>query len=320
MMEFDCAEALVSPIEWTSNRADQDNAPSCSDLAATDFVLISSASGLISSGRHAATFLPYGREDHDLGINWADTVNPLSRAWRGAASFSVPNATWYPPFLRVPPPAQPPLGPREEYGASGDWRVAPLARSRFLPLPPAPDRPAYIQGLLDGQFGSYGIMAPPGDPRQAADSSLPPRRSAAVDVPTPADFGSSMEGAAASSPTRTTSSSDSMAVFRQASAVARAATRSQREALTQPHLVLVDTLTETSRLLPRATVGATLDRAPRAQSTGMLTSRDRENVARDVRDEARTQGQLRAGQGPRPNQPAPRTPPPGRRDQDGANR
>ena len=177
-MEFDCAEALVSPIEWTSNRADQDNAPSCSDLAATDFVLISSASGLISSGRHAATFLPYGREDHDLGINWADTVNPLSRAWRGAASFSVPNATWYPPFLRVPPPAQPPLGPREEYGASGDWRVAPLSSSRFLPLPPAPDRPAYIQGLLDGRFGSYGIMAPP-ELRQAADSSLPP--SAAVE-------------------------------------------------------------------------------------------------------------------------------------------
>ncbi len=165
----------------------------------------------------------------------------------------------------------------------------------------------------------------------------------------------------------------------------------------------MDTLTEMSRLLPRATVGATLDRAeifktvpplfvtyfelilesqlqgnqmqrnereartlceildwalkgetlklimvalgrlkaietviepgasgwnvarhheliPRAQSTGMLTSRYRENVSRDVRDEARTQGQLRAGQGLRPNPPAPRPPPPGRRDQDGANR
>ncbi len=95
---------------------------------------------------------PYGREDHDLGVNWEDTVNPLSRAWRRAASFSVPNATWYPPFLRVPPPSQPPLGPREEYGASGDWRVAPVAKSRVLPLPPAPDRPGYIQGLLDGRF------------------------------------------------------------------------------------------------------------------------------------------------------------------------
>ncbi len=206
-----------------------------------------------------------------------------------------------------------------------------------------------------------------------------------------------------SSPTKSSSSSDSMAVFRKASAVARAATRSQREALTQPHLVLVDTLTEMSRLLPRATVGATLDRAeifktvpplfvtyfklilesqlqashmqrnereartlceildwalkgetmklvmvalgrlkaietviepggsgwnvarhheliPRAQSTGMLTSRDRENVARDVRDEARTQTQLRGAPGPRPDQPPPRTPPPGRRDQGGGNR
>ncbi len=122
---------------------------------ASDFVLVSSASGLVSPGRHAATFLPYGQEDHDLGVNWADTVDPLSRAWRGAASSAVPNATWYPPFLRVPPPGQPPLEPRGdwretcEYGASGDWRVAPLSSSRFLPLPPAPDRPAYIQGLLD---------------------------------------------------------------------------------------------------------------------------------------------------------------------------
>ena len=190
-----------------------------------------------------------------------------------------------------------------------------------------------------------------------------------------------------------------MAVFRKASAVGRAATRSQREALTQPHLVLVDTLTEMSRLLPRATVGASLDRAevfktvpplfvayfklilegqlqgsqmqrnereartlceildwaikgetlklimvglgrlkaietvvepgtggwnvarhhemiPRPQA-GLLTSRDRENVARDVRDEARVQGQLRGGQPLRATPPGPRPPAPGRRDQDG---
>ena len=188
------------------------------------------------------------------------------------------------------------------------------------------------------------------------------------------------------------------------------------DALTQPHLVLVDTLTEMSRLLPRAAVGASLGRAevfkavpplfvtyfelilethpqgnqlqrnereartlcmvldwtlngetlklmmvalgrlevivtvielgasggdrdgdrdgdasgwsvarhhvltPWAQSAAMLTSRVRENVAREVRDKARTQGQLRAGQALCANPSATRPHPPGRRDQDGANR
>ena len=52
-----------------------------------------------------------------------------------------------------------------------------------------------------------------------------------------------------------------MAVFRKASAVGRVAARSQREAFTQPHLVLVEALTEMSRLLPRAAAGANLDQA-----------------------------------------------------------
>ena len=186
-----------------------------------------------------------------------------------------------------------------------------------------------------------------------------------------------------------------MAVFRKASAVGRVAARSQREAFTQPHLVLVEALTEMSRLLPRAAAGANLDQAdifktlpplfvtyfklilekelqrpqmqrnereartlceildwaikgetlkvimvglgrlkaietildpasggwqvarhhqmiPRPQS-GLLTSRDRENVARDVREEARVQGQPRGGQQLRVGAS-------GRRDQDGGHR
>ena len=57
---------------------------------------------------------------------------------------------------------------------------------------------------------------------------------------------------------------------------------------------------------------------PRPQA-GLLTSRDRENVAGDVRDEARVQGQLRGGQ-PLRSPPGPRPPAPRRRDQDGAGR
>ncbi len=184
------AEGVDNATSQSSSVADQ--LLRLQSSVASDFVLISSAGGLVSPGRHAATFLPYGQEDHDLGVNWADTVDPLSRAWRGAASSAVPNATWYPPFLRVPPPGQSPLGPRGdwretcEYRAGGDWRV-PLSSSRFLPLPPAPDRPAYIQGLLGGQFGSYGLMAPPGELRQEADSSLP----------SPADLQTALDEAAA---------------------------------------------------------------------------------------------------------------------------
>ena len=56
----------VRGAEIVDNAADRMGLQSS---VASDFVLVSSASGLISPGRHAATFLPYGREDHDLGIN-----------------------------------------------------------------------------------------------------------------------------------------------------------------------------------------------------------------------------------------------------------
>ncbi len=110
--------------------------------------MVPSASGLGAPGRHGATFLPYGQEDHDLGVIWADPAD-LARSAAAGASRSV--------------------GPMETGEEAGPAETG----SRLLPLPPAQDRPAYIQGLLDGQFGSYGLMAPPGELRQAADSSLP---------------------------------------------------------------------------------------------------------------------------------------------------
>ncbi len=128
--------------------------------AVSDFVMVPSASGLGAPGRHGATFLPYGQEDRDLGVIRADPTD-LARSAAAGASRSV--------------------GPTETGEVAGPAETG----SRLLPLPPAQDRPAYIQGLLDGQFGSYGLSISGLDGldglRQAADASLP--SSAAVESP-----------------------------------------------------------------------------------------------------------------------------------------
>ena len=101
---------------------------------------------------------PYGQEDHDLGVNYQEFKNPVSRGWKRAATWSVPNATWYPQT-----PQTPGAYPRDERGVSGDWRVAPMDKTRYLPLaPPDLERSGYIEGLLDGHVR-----------QEEADSGLP---------------------------------------------------------------------------------------------------------------------------------------------------
>ena len=60
-------------------------------------------------------------------------------------------------------PQTPGAYPRDERGVSGDWRVAPMDKTRYLPLaPPDLERPGYIEGLLDGHVR-----------QEEADSGLP---------------------------------------------------------------------------------------------------------------------------------------------------
>ncbi len=97
---------------------------------------------------------PYTREDHDLGGSFEDYENPLSKARKRAATWATPNACWYP---QAPKAAS--HEPREESLVSGDWRVAPMDKTRHVP--PASERSGYIVGLLGRCFGSFGSKAAP---------------------------------------------------------------------------------------------------------------------------------------------------------------